>query len=76
MRQFPGYFQVPVQKINHDTAMKDAVDFTQGTVEIKGDEQKAERVIKSLQFANYDKVTFATSKKGFRPPNMTLRSTK
>ena len=56
-----------VQKINHDTAMKGAVEFMQGTVEIKGDEQKAEWVIKSLQLANYDESNLCDNKEGIPP---------
>ena len=56
-----------VQKINHDTVKKGAVDFTQGTLEIKGEEQKAERVIKSLQFANYDESNLCDIKEGIPP---------
>lgn len=53
-----------VQKINQDAAKKGAVDFTQGMVEIKGDERKAERIIKSLQFANYDESNLCDIKEG------------
>ena len=62
------YFQWHRTKINHDTVKKGAVDFTQGTLEIKGDEQKAERVIKSLQFANYDESNLCDIKEGIPPP--------
>ena len=53
-----------VQKFNHDAAKKGAVDFTQGMVEIKGDERKAERIIKSLQFASYDESNLCDIKEG------------
>ena len=53
-----------VQKFNQDAAKKGAVDFTQGMVEIKGDERKAERIIKSLQFANYDESNLCDIKEG------------
>lgn len=55
-----------VQK-NHDAAKKGAVNFTQGTVEVKGDEQTAERIIKSLKFANYDESNLCDLKEGIPP---------
>jgi len=55
-----------VQK-NHDAAKKGAVNFTQGTVEVKGDDQTAERIIKSLKFANYDESNPCDLKEGITP---------
>ena len=55
-----------VQK-NYEAAKKGAVDFTQGAVEVKGDEQKAERMIKSLKFANYDESNLCNLKEGIPP---------
>ena len=55
-----------VQK-NHDAAKKGAVDFTQGTAEVKGDEQKAEQIIKALKFAKYDESNLCDLKEGIPP---------
>lgn len=55
-----------VQK-NQDAANKGAVDFTQGGVEVKGDERKAELIIKSLKFASYDENNLCDLKEGIPP---------
>ena len=49
---------------NHDATEKGAVDFTQGRVEVRGDEQKAERIMKSLNFASYDESNLCDLKEG------------
>ncbi|KAL9972175.1 hypothetical protein ACROYT_G018431 [Oculina patagonica] len=55
-----------VQK-NQDAAKKGAVDFTKGEVEVKGDEQKAELIIKSLKFSSYDENNLCDLKEGIPP---------
>lgn len=55
-----------VQK-NLDVAKKGAVDFTQGTVEVKGNEKKAEVIIKSLRFTHYDENNLCDLKEGIPP---------
>lgn len=52
-----------VQK-NLDLAKKGAVDFTQETIEVKGNEAKAENMIKSLTFASYDENNLCDLKEG------------
>ena len=49
---------------NHNEAKKGAVDFTQGRVEVKGNEEKAEQIIKSLKFAKYDESNLCDLKEG------------
>lgn len=55
-----------VQK-NQDAAKKGAVDFTKGGEEVKGDEQKAEMIIKSLKFGSYDENNLCDLKEGIPP---------
>lgn len=55
-----------VQK-NQDAAKKGAVDFTNGGVEVKGNEQKAEMIIRSLKFASYDENNLCDLKEGIPP---------
>ena len=52
-----------VQK-NQDLAKKGAVDFTQDPKEVKGNIEKAENIIKSLTFANYDESNLCDLKEG------------
>ena len=49
---------------NHNEAKKGAVDFTRGRVEVKGNEEKAEQIIKSLKFAKYDESNLCDLKEG------------
>ena len=55
-----------VQK-HHDAAKKGAVDFTQDTMEVKGDEQKGEQIIRALKFAKYDESNLCDLKEGIPP---------
>ena len=55
-----------VQK-NPDAAKKGAVDFTQGAAVVKGDEKKAEQIIKALKFAKYDESNLCDLKEGIPP---------
>ena len=55
-----------VQK-NQDAAKKGAVDFTNGEVEVKGDERKAEMIIKTLKFASYNENNLCDLKEGIPP---------
>ena len=69
--RFVGFFEATtssgtVQK-NPDEAKKRAIDFTQSTVEVKGDEQKAEQIIKSLKFVKYDESNLCDIKEGIPP---------
>ena len=49
---------------NLDLAEKGAADFTQETAEVKGNVTKAENIIKSLTFANYDENNLCDLKEG------------
>ena len=56
--RFVGYFEAStssgtVQK-NPGEAKKRATDFTQSTVEVKGDYEKSEQITKALKFVMYD----------------------
>lgn len=69
--RFVGYFEAStssgtVQK-NPDEAKKRAIDFTQSTVEIKGDDQKAEQITKALKFVKYDQRNLCDIKEGIPP---------
>lgn len=69
--RFVGYFEAStssgtVQK-NPDEAKKRAIDFTQSTVEIKGDDQKAEQITKALKFVKYDQSNLCDIKEGIPP---------